>query len=150
MLEAEALLGAWRLRSFRVSFEDGREPLWPLGKDAEGMLIYAPSGHMSAVLSRKDRAPLGVARVESSPRASDRDKAAALDSYVSYAGRFRVGGYGQVLHDVDLALLPDVVGQVNARRAKLDGDTLVLSYEVTPASKVTRSYRLEWQRCHAT
>ncbi len=145
MVKPEDLVGAWSLARFVVTYDDGRAPLHPLGDDAQGMLVYSASGKMSAVLSRRDRRSLGMARIESSAKVTDSDKAAAFDSYVSYAGTYRVEG-GAVLHDVTLALSPDVVGQTNARNATLEGDDLRLRYDVTPPSGNTRHYALDWRR----
>ena len=141
----DELIGAWELREFVVTYDDGRAPLHPLGDDARGLLMYSESGKMSAVLSRAGRPGLGMARVESTPRVDDAAKAAAFDSYVSYAGRFRVAD-GRVTHDVELALAPDIVGQENIRSASLSGDTLILRYDVTPPSGNTRHYALTWSR----
>ena len=47
---------------------------------------------MSAVLSRADRAPLGVASLETAGLATVDAKAAAFSTYLSYTGLYRVEG----------------------------------------------------------
>lgn len=144
MISPEALWGAWALERFSVHV-DGRPPIFPFGEGATGMLVYAPSGHMSAVLSRRERALLDVSRLETAGRAGAAERAGAFDSYLSYAGEWHIEG-DEVVHRVTLALVPDAVGAENRRRAVLDGDQLLLSYEITPPSGNIRRYRLSWQR----
>ena len=146
-MRAEELVGSWSLSSFEITFSDGRAPLHPFGRDASGLLVYAADGHMSAILSRSDRAPLGVARLETSAAAGAAAKQAAFDSYLSYAGQWRVEGHS-VIHTVTLAQTPELVGAENRRLATLDGDTLRLRYELTARSGVVRRYALVWRRCH--
>ena len=149
-LSAEDLVGARSLEQFVISHSDGRPPLLPFGADARGLLLYSADGRMSAILCRGERAPLGIATLEQAERASKEAKAEAFSSYVSYAGRYRVerepGGADRVVHEVELSLLPDLVGAEQARRAFLKGDQLALSYEVTPRSGVVRLYLLTWRR----
>jgi len=148
MPSPEDLHGAWHLRRFVITFDDGRAALHPLGADARGLLIYSPDGWMSAVLSRGDRGPLGVARLERSAAAPPEAKARAFDSYLSYAGTWRLDGE-QVVHQVTLAQTPELVGQENRRVARLDGDGLTLSYRLVARSGVGRTYALSWSRAHA-
>ena len=141
------LHGAWHLRRFVVAFDDGRPDLHPFGPGARGLLVYTPDGAMSAVLSRADRAPLGVPRLEASGRATPEAKAAAFDGYLSYAGTWRLEG-DAVVHTVTLAQTPELVGQQNRRTARLEGDTLTLSYRWTGRSRVGRTHTLLWSRRH--
>lgn len=145
MVDPADLVGTWLLADFVITFSDGRAPVHPLGADARGQIVYAADGRMMAVLSRADRAPLGVSRLEARAQATAAAKAVAFDSYVSYAGTWRVDG-DEVVHHVELALVPELVGVDNRRVARLDGDTLVLSYAVTARSGVERRYALRWAR----
>ena len=42
-------LGSWTLASWRIAAADGGWR-YPLGTDAEGLLVYAPDGYMFAAL----------------------------------------------------------------------------------------------------
>jgi hypothetical protein len=148
MPSPEDLHGAWHLRRFVITFDDGRAPLHPLGSDASGLLIYSPGGWMSAVLSRGDRAPLGVARLERSASAPVDAKARAFDSYLSYAGTWHLDGE-HVVHRVTLAQTPELVGQENRRLVRRVDGALTLSYRLTARSGVGRTYALSWSRAHA-
>ena len=135
------LHGAWRLLSFQIDFADGRPPALPFGQAPQGRLVYTPSGHMMAALARPDRAPLGVSRLETGGRAPAAAKAAAFESYLSYAGRWWLEG-DAVVHAVELALVPEAVGRENRRAATLADGQLCLRYQLTPKSGVTRTYTL--------
>jgi len=138
------LIGAWNLERFTIRV-DGRPPLYPFGEDAHGMLVYAASGHMSAVLSHGTRAPLGVSRLENARRATSQQRAEAFDSYLSYAGTWRLDGE-TVAHTVTLSLTPDAVGARNIRHARIEQERLVLTYQITPQSGRTRFYELIWRK----
>lgn len=143
------LIGAWRLERFVITFADGRPPRFPFGEDARGQLIYAADGRMSAVLSRAERPLLGAHRLETATQVGPAAKAQAFDSYLSYAGRWRLEG-DRVIHAVELALVPEIVGIEQVRTVRLDrderGPRLRLSYALTARSGVERRYVLTWRR----
>lgn len=143
-LSPASLSGAWALVDCRIRYADGRPDRLPFGPDAQGRLLYTESGHMSAVLSRASRAPLGQA-LETSARAAPEAKAAAFDGYLSYSGRWRLDGE-EVVHTVEQALVPEVVGREQRRHVRLDGAQLVLSYVVSARSGVDRTFVLTWRR----
>ncbi len=142
------LVGPWHLDRFVITFADGRPPLFPFGEDARGQLLYTADGHMSATLCRAKRAPLG-SRLEAAYAAAPDAKAGAFDGYLAYAGRWRIEG-DSVVHAVEFALTPDLVGRENRRTARLedgpDGPRLHLSYTLTARSGVERRYTLIWRR----
>lgn len=148
MLDPDRILGSWWLHGFEIAFSDGRRPVHPFGADAQGLLIYAPDGHMSAVLSRAGRPPLGATRLETAGAAPAEARSEAFNSYLSYAGTWRVDG-DAVVHRVSLAQTPELVGVENRRRAELVGDALTLRYDITARSGVVRHYTLRWRRAHA-
>lgn len=144
-MRPEDLVGAWILASFETTFSDGRPPVAPFGPDATGLLLYTADGHMSATLSRADRAPLAGTTLETTRRADDAAKAAAFDSTLTYAGRWHLSG-DDVVHEVCHALSPGIVGQRNRRRATLRDGRLALSYTRGAPSGVTRTFTLVWRR----
>jgi len=148
-IRPEQLHGSWLLERFVIRFADGRPPVQPFGERARGLLMYTPDGRMSAILSRADRPPLAASRLETSAKAPAEEKAGAFDSYLSYGGRWTIEG-DEVVHAVEYALTPNLVGRDNRRRADFrpapDGDRVVLSYDVPARSGVTRHYSLTWRR----
>lgn len=141
----EAIVGAWTLEAFTISFTDDRPTVYPFGETPMGHILYSTSGHMSAVLSFSNRSSSGAEQLETAGRISDEAKAAAFDSYLSYGGRYTVEG-DKVEHHVDVALVPELVGQTLRRTAALDGDRLRLTYTLTPRSGIERQYALVFRR----
>ena len=139
MREAE-LVGAWALVDFWIRFDDGRPAQAGFGPGATGWLLYSDSGRMSALLSRAQRPALSIPRLESAQRAPAAEKAQAFDDYLSYAGSWRLDG-DEVVHEVSEALVPNIVGLAQRRRASLSGDLLTLSYRGGP-----KLYTLRWRR----
>ena len=144
-MSPDELVGAWTLERFRIRFDDGRDDLFPFGPDATGLLMYSASGRMSAVLSRAERDTIEASRLETASRAPEADKARAFDSYLSYAGTWSIDG-DDVVHTVTHALSPNLVGQDNRRRARLNADVLTLGYRLVARSGVARDYELTWRR----
>ena len=75
----------------------------------------------------------------------NKDKIAAFESYLSYAGRWRLDG-DEVVHSVEMALNPNAVGLEQRRRVDWAGEDLVLSYQRTPPSGTVRTFELTWRR----
>ena len=98
---------------------------------------------MSGVLMRVARPMFAVGGIIG---AAPDAKLAAIDGYISYAGRYRVSG-GEIFHDVQLSLLPDWVGTMLTRRVSWSGEDLVLSplEETTKTGKIVE-YHLTWCR----
>lgn len=144
-LTSNTFVGAWVLGDFRITFSDDRPPVFPFGPDAVGQILYAASGHMSAVLSRAGRPPLTASRLETAGSAPADEKASAFDSYLSYGGTWALDG-DDIVHTVTHALTPNLVGQENRRRVTLGDDSVTLSYSIVARSGVERTYTLRWVR----
>jgi hypothetical protein len=149
------LIGSWRLERWEAR-ADGAFKNFPFGPQAQGFLVYADDGWMSAVLSfpKEARPPFGKPNLR---LGSIEERAAAADTYVSYAGRWRLVETqrgAQVHHDVECALLPNWVGLRLVRDAAWDevGETrrLVLSTEPeTTKSGAAIVNVLIWRRAEA-
>jgi hypothetical protein len=64
---ASDLIGAWRLESWALVYEDGRAPEYPLGSDAKGFILYTTDGHVSATLARARRSPQAISQRKHKP-----------------------------------------------------------------------------------
>ena len=136
------LVGTWRLEEWAFSLE-GEPPRHPFGADAVGLLIYTADGRMSATLMRRDRPPLGTRTLAAAPEAA---RAEAAAGYLAYAGRYRVEG-AEVVHTVEVSLLPDWIGQEQRRGLRLEGARLTLTTAPEPTSSGRRGQnRLAWIR----
>jgi hypothetical protein len=138
-----ALYGAWEYQAWEIRYEDGRISS-PFGASASGLLIYSSDGYMTATIMAGGRQLLSQAN----PRlATHEEKAAAFDSYFTYAGRWRVQD-DRVVHEVTLALNANLIGTPQWRDAQLQGDALVLSAK-EQMSKGERLHSLVWRRGRA-
>lgn len=138
-VSAKDLIGAWRLESWSLIYDDGRDPEYPLGPDAVGMIMYAAGGEVSAILMRSGRS--AVAPV------LEADKARAYAESFAYAGRYEVRD-GTVYHSIEIATNPALIGLRSTRHITLDGDHLVLSGPDFVAG-MKRSQRIEWRRARS-
>ena len=136
----DELVGTWSLESFVVHGPAGVR--YPFGADARGLIVYQADGWMSAVLSRAETT-LGQG-LERSHHLDPTTKAARFDGYLSYAGRWTVEG-DEVLHHVEVALAPGVVGTVLRRRFRSTATGLTLLYDLPGRSGLHR-FELTWTR----
>lgn len=138
MTTADDLIGAWRLASWSLVYEDGRPSEHPLGRDATGFILYTADGHVSATLMRAGRRPLA----DDSPAA----RAEAYDGCFAYAGTYEVRGEA-VFHTIHVATNPALTGITSTRSIllDLDGDRLTLSGPDF-AGGTARFQRIVWRR----
>lgn len=136
----DELTGRWTILEWVQTYDDGRVT-YPMGKAVEGFIEYGSYG-MFCFLTRSDRAPFTTGGQWS---ADDREKAAAYNSCLSYAGDFEVDG-DQVVHHVRHSLFPNWVGGTQRRHARLDGDTLSLTARLEEGTSEARTAVLVWCR----
>jgi len=143
MLEAGDLVGAWKLVRWEISYSDDRPVSLPFGEDAEGMIIYSPNGFMSASLHRATRGPVSTQYVLQAPA---EEKADLFASFMFYGGPYRIEGE-DVIHSVEHALNPDLVGNDQLRHVAIDGDELTLTgEEKIEAAGLTRFHKVLWRK----
>ena len=85
MLRPQSLTGAWALLEWQVESVGSGRFAWPFGLDADGLLVYAESGWMSATLSQRARSPMPA---QSMRQADETARARIPTEYVAYAGRW--------------------------------------------------------------
>jgi hypothetical protein len=137
-----ALVGSWRLERWEITYPATGRTTTPFGHDAEGLIVYAPDGYMSVVL--RGRARLGERKRDAA--LSEHERAACFSSYMHYAGRWRIDGT-DVVHEIEHALHPDLVGTQQRRHAELRGDVLLLTGdERFDATGSVRAHRVTWRR----
>ena len=141
MVTADALLGAWTLREWRVEVAGSGRTAWPFGPDASGLLVYAPAGWMSATLSQRARTPLSAT---SARQADERSRALAMSEYLAYTARWSIES-GILVHVIVLSLNPVLIGTRQVRTASFQGNDLVLAATETVGGD-RRTHRLAWQR----
>lgn len=119
------LIGAWRLVSYVESPTDGSPKRFPLGEDAQGIIMYTPDGYMSAQLMKKDRRQFASGDwFKGTPEEFSEESA----GYIAYSGPFHVDEARQSLtHSMNVSLFPGWIGQTQPRVVKIDGTRLHLS-----------------------
>ena len=117
----QPLVGSWRLVSWENRAADGQVE-YPMGPDALGYLMYAADGQFSVLLARAARKPFAVNDLLAGSAA---EKAAAVDGFLAYAGRYTFGG-DHVIHHVELSLFPNWTGTDQRRELQLTGNRLTL------------------------
>jgi hypothetical protein len=124
----EELAGVWRLASYHDLDKDGARHEGPLGPAPDGLLFYAPNGHLSVTMMRTSPAQPGD------------------QTYNSYAGTWRREG-ARVIHAIHLAPDPAWVGTEQMREVVLEGDRLRLygtALVGPPRRRVLEWHRIGW------
>ena len=117
-LSRDDLVGVWTLEATYTEDDDGnRTPV--LGENPQGRIMYTADGYMTAMTGRGDR------ELPASG-ASEADKAAAFDSFMSYAGRWTLNDK-VVTHQIEYATNPNWVGTARDRSIDHQGDRMVFS-----------------------
>lgn len=140
-ISVQDLLGSWKLVSWRLWGEDGAVRL-PLGDHPTGLLIYAPDGYMSATLMGPDRPHFAGA---DPLRGSPEERATAMAGYHTYGGRYRIEG-DRVIHSVEFALFPNIVGGEQVRYPRFEDGMLVLATPTLVRAGATGKAELVWRR----
>jgi Lipocalin-like domain len=137
----DPLVGTWRLVSFEMRDEQGRV-MHPLGRDAVGFITYAPDGHMAVQFGRADRARLAVGDWAG---ATPAEIATAARDYLAYCGTYELRD-GEVVHRVELSLMPNWIGAELVRLVAFDGERVSLSTPPTLVGGRQQIATLVWER----
>ena len=79
-MKPDNIVGVWTLVETYI-VDDGGNKIPTLGENPKGRIIYTPDGYMVAMTEIDDRKPL-------SDNASDSEKAAAFDNFMTYSGKW--------------------------------------------------------------
>jgi Lipocalin-like domain len=135
------LVGTWRLITFRGRNAEG-DVRPALGENPRGLLVYTADGYMIAILSEGGRRPFNSRDFSGG---TPEEALAAVNSYISYSGRYEVDG-DTVTHHVEMSLFPNWVGQDQTRRLRITEDKLVLSTPTYSVSGNEWTFELVWER----
>ena len=112
------VVGRWRLASYEAASKD--DVIYPMGKNAIGVLDYSADGKVSVHI-------MG-------------------EGYFAYYGDYTVDERASTItHRLEMASEPSFVGASNLRHADLQGDHLVLSGAMTFNGE-PRTIRVVWKR----
>lgn len=141
-LNISELLGSWALIEWRIEYSEGRPASWPFGKDARGLLMYAPDGWMSATMTKVDRSALTAG---SAMKADDDSKAKSFGEYLAYCGTYRIEG-STIVHDVVMSMNPILIGLPHVREAKIENGGLTLRANEPGPNGTVRIHHILWRR----
>lgn len=128
------VLGTWQLQSWKIVTKTNEEK-FPFGVDANGILIYSSTGHMSVHLGKNDRESFQTQTIF---EVTAEEALQSFHSYASYCGRYEIQD-DKILHFVTMHSNPNWIGSVQERQYRLGTDRLYLSHPLEEAW----SY-LEW------
>ncbi|TGT11507.1 hypothetical protein EN817_33535, partial [Mesorhizobium sp. M3A.F.Ca.ET.174.01.1.1] len=85
------------------------DPSWGAVEEHDGLLLYHPSGFVSATLSRRNRQCFATDLLDGG---TDAEKCRAFDNFLSYCGKFEVDEQSAIVHHhVILCSFPNYVGK---------------------------------------
>ena len=133
------VVGAWRLVKTEQRLEDGTtRPKPAYGPNGTGYIIYDPSHTMCVFLANPD----GPRTPEGQPRG---EPGSSMDSPAAYCGRWHINPVGpMVIHETELDVFPQHMGQDRGRKFNREGDMLFLRPAITTPGIV--DYYLQFQR----
>jgi hypothetical protein len=135
------LVGTWRLVSFELRSADGKVH-YPFGEKVSGHIIYSEDGFMSVTMSAANRPRCAAKDLR---LATMEEKSAAINTYVSYSGRYEIQG-DRVLHHVEVSLFPNWVGITHERLVELNDGKLSLTMPPISILGVDHTGRMVWER----
>ncbi len=110
------LMGTWRLLSIQFEMDGTGETVDAWGPNPTGWLILSAEGRLMTVATPGGRA---------SPE-TDADAARVLKNMTCYTGMTQMEGPNRWVTKVEAAWHPDIVGSLQARNFRLEGDRLFI------------------------
>jgi hypothetical protein len=121
---ATALVGAWRLISFKMENDNGMV-VYPFGTDAQGSIIYTDTGRFSAQVMRRDRPAFAA---NDQLKGTPEEIEANYQGCISYFGSYNLDAHGgYVVHHVESSLFPNWEGDGLKRFYEFSANRLTLS-----------------------
>jgi hypothetical protein len=134
-LTKDDMLGAWVLDEWYIEGEGGART-HPMGRDAQGSIVYTEDGYMSAIVRAKDR-------FLPADQPADKDQIEAFSTYFNYAGSWDIDDNNNVIHMVEHSLDPNMQELTIIRAVDHEGARMTLS-GATPSS--TGTHIIVWKR----
>ncbi|KAL9121628.1 MAG: hypothetical protein Q9187_001820 [Circinaria calcarea] len=148
----QQLLGAWELVEYSAYLKDDpSSKVYPMGKDAQGIIMYTHTGYMSAQLQMPGQSHF---RTNDLNGATREEFAEAGKHYLAYTGPFYLDESGEeplLHHHMSNCSFPNWLGNTQRRLIKIakegEDDYLTLGPEgETMIMGKIRTVRLVWRR----
>jgi hypothetical protein len=133
---AQALVGTYKLVAFTVESDDGKSRDF-FGKQPTGLLILTPK-RLTTMVVHENR----------SAGTTSEQKAALLNSMISYSGPYQIEG-SRLVTDIDISWNQSFTGGKQARNWKLDGNRLTLTTDRVPSiadPSIMGTARTVWEK----
>ena len=142
-MKKEDYTGNWKLVSSEFWLADG-SVIYPMGRDATGLLMYSTGGYMSVQIMSSDRhSCTSCDRVEGIIE----ETKSAFEEYIAYFGTYEVNQEeGTILHRIQGCLNPKWVGLKQKRFLEIYGDRLTLRASGVRLGGQEMSGVLHWKR----
>ena len=140
-MNSTALVGTWTLESWEVVDESGAVD-HPFGRKPVGYIMYDPEGYVSVAIMPPGRKPFGAPDILGG---TPDEKWAAIETYISYCGRYEVKG-DRVYHHIKVSLFPNWTGVTQERIVSLQGDTLRISTPPLLIKGKVQTAHLVWKK----
>ncbi|QBQ41322.1 lipocalin-like domain-containing protein [Sphingobacterium psychroaquaticum] len=139
------LVGTWKLLSYIEVPINGTDSLFPLGKNPNGLLIYAPDSFMSVQIAKEGRL-LFESNDKLLPSVEEMES--SIKGYLAFTGKYKVDNSTAVVHYlVKSALYPNWNNKVLSRKIDFEGDILYMkSVEPTLSNGQQVNSYMTWQK----
>ena len=139
----EQFVGTWNLVSFEAQ-PSAREKMYPLGPDADGILIYEANGYFSAQVMQRDRPNFTSGDMQNG---TVDEISSAYKGYIAYYGDYVIDeSEGIITHLVRGSLFPNFIGDDQTRYFKFSGNQLTLSTPPIAFGGQTFAATLIWEK----
>jgi ketosteroid isomerase-like protein len=124
----DRVIGTWQLVSAGTFRRDGSfEPYPEYGSNARGYLMYDSTGHMCVSLANPNH-PYWV----NAEKPTDAEKVRSYDVFFAYCGTYEIREKeSRIIHRPEMGSWPHYVGTDQNRNFRLEGNRLILSYQIT-------------------
>ncbi len=116
----EQIIGSWKLNNFELKNLTVKKSIFPYGKNPVGILIFSNDGFMSVSIMTDNRTDF---EIESLQMASSEEKISAIETYLSYAGKWKLEN-DKIYVEVVTSLLPNWKNKEHYRTFQLTDEAL--------------------------
>ena len=139
LVNSDDFVGTWRLVSIDTRKADGS--LHRSGK-RKGYIVYSGDGYMSVAFMKEGRPEFAAGDIRGG---TVEEKIEAFNGYISYSGPYEVTE-NSVLHNIEVSLFPNWIGEKQERFYEFDGKQLTLSTPLQLVGGIQLSSHLVWEK----
>ncbi|KAI4161795.1 MAG: hypothetical protein LQ342_004628 [Letrouitia transgressa] len=146
------IVGAWELVKYSAPKEqDRKNNVYPMGEDAQGIIMYTPDGYMSAQIQKSGQPKF---QFDDLNAGTEEDLRAVGEHYLAYTGPFYLDESGEVPilhHHMTNCTFPNWLGKSQRRTVALSEEGAEKYITLGPESAVMilgemRIPQLKWRR----